>query len=284
MMVGVTVRTEAVKTDAGRLDVHEDGPVDGSPVVLLHGFPQGAYCWDAVVPALTGAGYRTVAPDQRGYSPAARPRGRAAYTLSRAVSDAAAVIDERCGGRAHVVGHDWGAAVAWRLAARHPERVRTLTAVSVPPVPAYLRAVLTSRQVLASWYIAALQLPRLPERLLADPKRFAALLRLSGQSHERAERDARALADPDALRGAISWYRALAVQPPAQDPPVTVPTLFVWSDGDVAITRQAALHAGRHVEAPFRFVELRGVSHWIPDEAPAELAELIAGHLAAHPG
>jgi pimeloyl-ACP methyl ester carboxylesterase len=279
MMVGVTVRTEAVKTDAGRLDVHEDGPVDGSPVVLLHGFPQGAYCWDAVVPALTGAGYRTVAPDQRGYSPGARPRGRAAYTLSRAVSDAVAVIDERCGGRAHVVGHDWGAAVAWRLAARHPERVRTLTAVSVPPVPAYLRAVLTSRQVLASWYIAALQLPRLPERLLADPKRFAALLRLSGQSHERAERDARALADPDALRGAISWYRALAVQPPAQDPPVTVPTLFVWSDGDVAITRQATETAHRYVTGPYRYAELRGVSHWIPEEAPDELGALLLDHL-----
>jgi pimeloyl-ACP methyl ester carboxylesterase len=279
MMVGVTVRTEAVRTDAGRLDVHEDGPVDGSPVLLLHGFPQGAYCWDAVVPGLTGAGYRTVAPDQRGYSPGARPRGRAAYALSRTVADAAAVIDERCGGRAHVVGHDWGAVVAWRLAARHPGRVRTLTAVSVPPAPAYLRSIVTSRQALASWYVAALQLPVLPERLLADPRRFAALLRRTGQSSERAERDARNLADPDALRGAISWYRALATELPAQDPPVTVPTLFVWSDGDVAITRQATETAHRHVTGPYRYAELRGVSHWVPEEAPDELATLLLDHL-----
>ncbi|MCX6463212.1 MAG: alpha/beta fold hydrolase, partial [Pseudonocardiales bacterium] len=194
-------------TQAGALDVREAGPEGGEPVLLLHGFPQGADCWDAVVPALTGAGHRTVAPDQRGYSPGARPTGRAAYALSALVADAVAVIDERCGGRAHVVGHDWGAAVGWRLAARHPERVRTLTAVSVPPPTAYARSMLTSRQALASWYFAALLLPLLPERLLSDRRRFAGILRRAGQTRERAERDARRLSDPAALRAALGWYR-----------------------------------------------------------------------------
>lgn len=268
-----------VQTQAGTLDIHEAGPADGEPVLLLHGFPQGADAWDAVVPALTGAGYRTIAPDQRGYSAGARPAGRAAYALSGIVEDAVAVIDERCGGRAHVVGHDWGAAVAWRLAARHPERVRTLTALSVPPLMAYARSVVTSRQFLASWYFAALQLPWLPERLLGDQRRFAGILQRTGQSRERAERDARRLADPAALAAAIGWYRAVPTQRSAVDPPVTVPTLFVWSDGDTAITRQATELAHTHVTGPYRYAELRGVSHWIPEEAPDQLAALLLEHL-----
>ena len=273
-----------VRTQAGPLDVHEAGPPDGPPVLLLHGFPQGADCWDAVVPALTAAGYRTVAPDQRGYSPGARPPGRSAYGLSAVTADAVAVIDERCGGRAHVVGHDWGAAVAWRLGARHPERVRTLTAVSVPPPEVHLRSMLTSRQAFASWYMAALQVPRVPEWLLGAGDRpfsrlLAGALRSSGQTRERAERDARRLADPAALAGAIAWYRGIPTERPTPPVPVTVPTLFVWSDGDTAITRQAIELAHTAVTGPYRYAELRGVSHWIPEEAPDELAALLLEHL-----
>ncbi|MDN5749129.1 MAG: alpha/beta fold hydrolase [Pseudonocardia sp.] len=283
----MTVRTAI---GPGLLDVHEAGPPDGAPVLLLHGFPQGADCWDAVVPALTGAGYRTVAPDQRGYSPGARPAGRAAYTLDALVRDAVAVIDDHAGGRAHVVGHDWGAVVAWRLAARHPERVRTLAALSVPPTAAYVRSLVTTRQFLASWYFAAFQIPWLPERVLdARGRRFSALfaaaLRRTGQSRERAERDAVRLADPAALTAALNWYRGVLVAPSrVVDPPVTVPTLFVWSDGDTALTRQCTELAHRHVSGPYRYAELHGVSHWIPEEAPEALAALLLDHLAAYPG
>lgn len=275
---------------AGELTVHVSGPADGPPVLLLHGFPQGADSWDAVLPALHDAGYRTVAPDQRGYSAGARPAGRAAYRLAALTSDALAVIAEHAGGRAHVVGHDWGAAVAWRLAARFPDAVRSLTAVSVPPVAAYARSLLTTRQVLASWYFAAFQLPWLPERLLrADGRgyspRLSAALRHSGQTRERARRDAARLADPAALTAALNWYRAVSVSDPRDaDPPVTVPTLFVWSDRDVALTRQSVELAHTHVTGPYSYAELRGVSHWIPEEAPEQLAELLLAHLAAHPG
>lgn len=275
---------------AGELTVHVSGPADGPPVLLLHGFPQGADSWDAVLPALHEAGYRTVAPDQRGYSPGARPTGRAAYRLAALTSDALAVVAEHAGGRAHVVGHDWGAAVAWRLAARHPAAVRSLTAVSVPPGAAFARSLVTTRQGLASWYFAAFQLPWLPERLLrADGRgyspRLSAALRRSGQTRERARRDAARLADPAALTAALNWYRAITVSDPRDtDPPVTVPTLFVWSDGDIALTRQSTELAHTHVTGPYAYAELRGVSHWIPEEAPAEFAELLLAHLAAHPG
>jgi pimeloyl-ACP methyl ester carboxylesterase len=287
MMAGVLTATRGGLT----FDVRSWGPPDGDPVLLLHGFPQNSTSWEAVARRLADRGYRVLAPDQRGYSPGARPQGRSAYRLPELVADALAVVDEHAGpaARVHLVGHDWGAAVAWGLATYHPDRLRTLTAVSVPPPAAFTRALVTTRQVLASWYMAAIQLPRLPERLLGAgerpySRRFVAMLRRSGQSPQAAERDAAFLADPAALTAALNWYRAMLTgRPQRASRPVTVPTLFIWSAGDVAITRQAAELTHRYVDAPLRYVELRGVSHWIPDEVPDRLADLLLEHMAEYP-
>jgi pimeloyl-ACP methyl ester carboxylesterase len=277
--------------DGLTFDVHELGPPGGDPVLLLHGFPQRGDSWHPVATRLAESGFRTLAPDQRGYSPRARPAGRDSYRLGEMVDDALAVVDQLAGpaARVHLVGHDWGAAVAWRLAARHPGRLRTLTAVSVPPPAAYLRSLVTTRQGLASWYVYAFQLPWLPERLMSAnggpfSRRFVAMLRRTGQSKEAAQRDAAGLADPAALTAAINWYRGVFPAPPGDtDPPVRVPTLFVWSDGDTAITRQSTELVHKHVAGPFRYVELRGVSHWIPEEAPDQLADLVLEHIKEHP-
>lgn len=259
-------------------NVTEAGPPDGEPVLLLHGFPQHSNSWDALVPHLTSAGYRTVAMDQRGYSPGARPVGRAAYRITELVADAAAVIDRCAGGRAHVVGHDWGAAVAWALASAEPDKVRSLTALSVPHPGAFLRAMVTSSQGLKSWYMYLFQLPWLPERLLRG--RLAEVLVRSGQSREHAERDAAGFAGAGALTAALNWYRAMPLLDPRRaNDPVRRPTLFVWSDGDVAIGRAGVDRTPSYVQAPYQFETLRGVSHWIPDEAPDALAELLVPHL-----
>jgi pimeloyl-ACP methyl ester carboxylesterase len=287
MMSGVLTATR----DGLTFDVHSWGPADGDPVLLLHGFPQNGASWDAVACRLADRGYRVLAPDQRGYSRRARPQGRRAYGLTKLAADALVVVDELVGpgGRVHLVGHDWGAAVAWRLAARHAERIRSLTAVSVPPPAAYVRSLVTTRQGLASWYVYAFQLPKLPERLLAArglrySPRLVAALRRTGQSRAAAERDAAWLAEPSALTGAINWYRAMfAERPEGADHPVQVPTLFVWSDGDTALTRQSIELVHEHVEGPFSYAELRGVSHWIPDEAPDQLAELLLEHMTEYP-
>lgn len=275
-------RVQQVTRDGLAFDVAVSGPPDGPPVLLLHGFPQRHDSWAGVVERLTAAGYRCIAPDQRGYSPGARPAGRRAYAGAELVADALAVIDSVVGSGepVHVVGHDWGAVVAWRLAARHPERVRTLTAVSVPPPRAFLGSMLRSRQALASWYMLAFQLPVLPERLVGDPGRFADWLRGSGQSAAAAARDAAAMAERGAATGGLNWYRAMPLEKPAAEPLVRAPTLFVWSDGDVAITPASTDTAHQHVSGPFRFVTLRGVSHWIPDEVPDVLAELIVEQVA----
>jgi pimeloyl-ACP methyl ester carboxylesterase len=281
-----------VTRDGLVFDLTTAGPTTGEPVVLLHGFPQSARCWDAVTPALAAAGLRTVAPDQRGYSPGARPAGPAAYGLSALVADAAAVVEatlaETGQARAHVVGHDWGAAVAWTLAGARPELIATVTGISTPPPGAFAAALRRPRQLRASWYMAAFAVPGLAERAFAVPpgERFSpALVRLlvrSGQTRERAERDAAGLADPAALTAALNWYRAIPLARSAHVRPAQVPALFVWSDGDTALTRDAADRAHAHVAGPFRYVELRGVSHWVPDEAPDALAALLLDHLAGH--
>lgn len=263
-----------VAANGARFHVATCGEPTGSPVVLLHGFPQFSDCWDGLAPLLHAQGYRTIAMDQRGYSPGARPAGVAAYRMSELVADALALLDH-VGGPAHVVGHDWGATVAWSLAMRHPDRVRTLTALSVPHAQALRDSFTRSAQILRLWYVFAIQLQGLPERFLTA-QRFAEALIRGGQSPAAARRDAGRL-HGEALTGALNWYRAAPRAP--RPVPVRVPTLYVWSDRDVAVTRAAADRCGLYVEGPFQYEVLRAVSHWIPDEAPAETAALILAHL-----
>ncbi len=255
-------------------DVTDSGPDTGDIVVLLHGFPQNRHEWDGVTPHLVAAGYRVLAPDQRGYSPGARPAGRRAYVQSQLVDDVVALIDVLGVEKVHLVGHDWGALVAWALAARHPERVRTLTAVSVPHPKAFTWA-LPRGQALKSWYMAAFQLPALPERLMTTQR----ALTLFGGTGMTADQ-VRAYVEPlgrDGLTAALNWYRALpwSLREKGYDRRSTVPTTYVWSDGDVALGRAAAAATERFVDAPYRFAVLSGLSHWIPDEAPDALAEII---------
>lgn len=269
-----------------RFDVTELGPGDGVPVLLLHGFPQTAASWEPVARRLAAAGYRVLAPDQRGYSAGARPEGRRAYRVEELVDDVLALADAAGADTVHVVGHDWGAVVAWALAALYPDRVRTLTAVSVPHPAAFVRAMATSRQGVLSWYMYFFQLPAVAERLLGRPGGLAAAARRAGQSPERARRDEAALAAKGGLRpaltGAINWYRAMPFwEHKGLGLTVGTPTLLVWSDGDVAISRAAVDGTPRWVTGPYRLEVLSGVSHWIPDETPDRLADLVLEHVRA---
>lgn len=266
--------------DGFEFDVTEGGPDDGEPVVLLHGFPQRATSWAALSPLLHAGGLRTYAPDQRGYSPGARPRGRRAYRIPRLVDDVAALC-EQIGRPVHLVGHDWGAMVGWGLAASRPDLVATLTAVSVPHPAAMTRAALTSNQAAKSWYFGLFNVPFLVDGVIrARPDAFDTALRRGGMDEGQVERFHREVVDDGALPGALAWYRALplsllSARPPAWNRKVTVPTTYVWSTRDVAITRAAAEGCARYVDADYRFVELEHASHWIPEEAPAVLAEAV---------
>ncbi len=262
-------------------DVRDSGPAGGDPVLLLHGFPQHAGSWDRVAPVLHGAGLRTLAPDQRGYSPGARPTGRRAYLLRELVDDVRALLDAARLERAHVVGHDWGAMVAWGLAAWHPDRVSTLTAVSVPHPAAFTRALVTSSQALRSSYMAFFQLPVLPEAVLraGNSARLRQLLLGSGMPAGDAEDTVARMRPAGALTAALDWYRALPLGARDAVGRVRVPTLHVWSDGDAALGRVGAEATADFVTGPYRLEVLEGVSHWVPETAADRLGELVVAHV-----
>lgn len=275
-------------TEVGRpgllFDVLDDGPLDGIPVVLLHGFPERSSCWRHVAPLLHDRGLRTLALDQRGYSPRARPRRRRDHTLARLVEDAAlltATARARTGRTPHAVGHDWGAAVAWGLAARRPSPVRSLTALSVPHPVAFGRAALRSRQLARSWYLAAFALPLLPERLAQAPGGpLDRLLARSGMSAEDLARFRREIVDDGALPGALGWYRALPL--PGAAPRagrIRIPTTMVWGDRDAAVDRWGPAHTADLVTADYELRVLPGVDHWIPTQAPRACADAVTNRV-----
>ncbi|WFR71642.1 alpha/beta fold hydrolase [Prescottella defluvii] len=263
-----------------RFDVRDEGPLGGDPVVLLHGFPQDSRSWDRLVPLLHARGFRTLAVDQRGYSPGARPRSRRAYRLAVLTRDVVALIDQHELGPVHVVGHDWGAAVAWTLAARRPDLVRTLTALSVPHPAAFVRALLTSSQIRKSWYMLAFQVPVLPERAFMAGGIGRRALLASGMTDAQADRDLEPMRERSRIRGALNWYRAMPFTTPrSTTAQVRVPTLYVWSDRDIGIGPVAARLTERYVTGPYTFETLPGVSHWIPEEAPEQVDALLGAHL-----
>ncbi|MFJ8914460.1 alpha/beta fold hydrolase [Amycolatopsis sp. NPDC102389] len=258
-------------------DVRDTGPLDGDVVVLLHGFPQTGVSWTDTAALLHERGYRTVVPDQRGYSPRARPRGRFAYRSSRLVADTVALIDTLGSGPVHLVGHDWGANVAWSTAARRPDLIRSLTTVSVPHAGAFLRAMLTSDQLLRSYYMLLFQIPWLPELAIRRrPRVLERTLAGTGMTPAQIGQVREDIVDGGALTGGLNWYRAMLLQQPAAlRARVTVPTTHVWSDGDTALSRRSAELAGQYVDAGYRLEVLTGVSHWVPEEAAATLAAII---------
>ena len=277
-----TERITSYTRDGLVFDVHDAGPVDGTPVLLLHGFPQDSRSWAALSPLLHERGYRTVAPNQRGYSPGARPRPRRAYRPSELTADVVELIEVAGLGPVHLVGHDWGAAVAWEVAAQRPDLLRSLTALSVPHPAAFVQAMFTSNQGRRSRYMLFFQLPWWPERQLSSGQTWERLLRSTGMSAEAAARDAEPMRDRAAARGALNWYRAMLLSPPRSvRAKITVPTLYVWSDRDRAIGPKGAALTPRFVAGPYTYEVLEGVSHWIPDEAPEQLDALLAGHFDA---
>lgn len=258
-------------------DVIDEGPLDGAPVVLLHGFPQRASSWAGVAERLHEKGLRTYALDQRGYSPGARPASRFAYKIDGLVSDVMALVDRIGPGPVHLVGHDWGSAVAWSVAANHPERISSLTAVSVAHPGAFAKSMLSSKQALRSYYMLLFQLPVVPEALLSRPGGPGErLLRAAGMTRSMIETFRREIVADGALRGGLGYYRSMPLSTGGFGRKVSVPTTYVWSDGDAALDRRGADLTPQFVTGPYELEVYHGASHWLPDERPAELAETIA--------
>lgn len=280
---------ERLEIDAGGLTfgARAAGPPDGRPVLLLHGFPETSWSWRGLLSTLGAAGYRAVAPDQRGYSPKARPTAIADYGLPNLVADVIDLADTLEMTTFDLIGHDWGGMVAWVTASRHAERVRSLTVLSTPH-PEALRAAVGAGgtdQAERSGYIELFQMADKPEQLLlgADGRGsgLRAMFEKTGLGPDLADEYVACLTEPGALTAALNWYRAIDGGFTHSLAPIVVPTLYIWSTGDQALGRQAAEATAEYVAGSYRFEVLEGVSHWIPEMAPDELARLVLEHLAA---
>lgn len=272
--------------DGLRFDVRDHAPddpdaADDAPVVvLLHGFPQDASAYDAVVPLLTAAGARVLVPDQRGYSPGARPPGRRPYAVPELVADVVALLDAAGAEQAHVVGHDWGGAVAWAVAAREPDRVATLTVLGTPHPAAMRAGMLRGGQVLRSSYVGFFQLPGVPERLLLadDAARLRQSLERAGLEPDRADRYVARMREPGALTAALAWYRAVPVPGGGSTRRIEVPTTYVSARRDPFFAPASVDATARHVDGSFLRVDL-DADHWLPEHRPADVASAVLGQL-----
>jgi pimeloyl-ACP methyl ester carboxylesterase len=272
--------------DLGEVRLHYVEAGDGPLVVLLHGFPDFWYSWRFQIPALVGAGFRVVAPDMRGYNLSSRPPGMRSYAPARLAADVRDLIAERGGSRALLAGHDWGAAVAWLTAIRHPQAVERLAILNVPHPRRMVSALRRpGRQLLRSWYIFFFQIPWLPERLLA-----AGDWRGLRQPFEDArpgaftpadlERYKRAWSEPGAATAMINYYRAALRWPPGGPtgrslPPVKAPTLIIWGERDRHLGSELAEPDPRDVPALERVVRLPSASHWVHHDEPDRVSELL---------
>jgi len=270
-----------------------DALVAGEPgaplVLLLHGFAESMHCWRAQVEALGDAGYRAIAPSQRGYSSGARPDARDAshYHIDRLMDDAMAIV-AACGygnQRFHLAGHDWGGSIAWALADRYSARIASLTILSRPHPNAFNRALEMpdGDQKHRSRHHTAFLEPDAADLVLADDakwlrERWAA----NGVPAAAVEKHLAVLGNKEAMLAALAWYRARgAIRGPLG--PIRVPTLYIWGDADDTVGRVAAEGTVDFVAAPYRFEILRGVGHFPADQAPDRVSELLLEHTAAHP-
>ena len=268
-----------IETNGIRLHVVQAGPKSGIPVVLLHGFPEFWYGWRHQIPALVEAGCRVIVPDQRGYNLSDKPLGAKHYRVDELVKDVIGVIDALGYEKVNLVGHDWGAVVAWTLAIKYPQRLHKLSIMNVPH-PAVMKRFLTRdlEQLRRSWYVFFFQLPWLPEAgLRAENWRGAErALRGSGKLHTFTKEDVvkykEAWAQPGAMTAMVNWYRAvIRHQPPMpQDVRVKVRTLMMWGMKDVALTHRMARPSMDYVDEG-NLILFPEATHWVQHDAAEEV-------------
>jgi pimeloyl-ACP methyl ester carboxylesterase len=253
----------------------------GMPVVLLHGFPDTSHLWRNQIAALVDAGYRAIAPDLRGRGRSERPERVESYRLTNVVADVAAIMDVLGVERAHVVGHDWGAATAWLFASLRPQQVNRLIVASVGHPST--RGKPSIEELQKGWYRLLFLFPGIEATLQQDDWYLMRTLLQSGSDLEQYLQD---LSEPGALTAGLNWYRAnLAAErlnaPPAQLPSIQAPTMGVFSTGDLYLTEDAMVRSAEFVKGPWRYERIEGVSHWIPANAPEQFNRLMLDFLQA---
>jgi pimeloyl-ACP methyl ester carboxylesterase len=268
-----------MRVDVNGVGIEFEVTGDGQPVVLLHGFPDSGRLWREQVPALAGAGFRVIVPDLRGYGASDQPAEVDAYGLPFLAGDVLGVLDHLGVERAHVVGHDWGAALAWGLGSLTPDRVDHLVALSVGHPTAFANAGYEQRE--KSWYMLLFQFRDVAEQWLSNDG-WANLRTWS--AHPDVEGVIADLERTGSLTPGLNWYRANIppeswVGPGIELPPVAAPTMGIWSTGDFALTEAQMRDSGKYVAGPWRYERLEGPGHWMQLENPDALNRLLLDFL-----
>lgn len=268
-------RVESFQREGLSFDVIDSGPLDGQPFVLLHGFPETNKSWRETSEILNQQGYRTFAINQRGYSLTAQPQKRRDYRSSALLEDINALLSI-IQQPVYLVGHDWGAVVAWDVAQRYPEKIKHLITVSVPHKAAFMRSLLSSNQLFKSYYMGLFQLPKIPEFIFEKvPKVGLALLRNSGMTEQQLQEFQHDIVDAKRLSTALNWYRGIPFSSnKTLTQPIRVPTLFIWGKHDVAIGAKSVELNKKYVQAPYKEV-IMDATHWIPVQNAKELTQFI---------
>ncbi|GAB92656.1 alpha/beta fold hydrolase [Gordonia rhizosphera] len=274
-----------VRVDVGDLTfdaaVNDVGLYNGldpsESVLLLHGFPQSKASWLPVMARLGRAGVPAIAFDQRGYSPGARPSTVADYCLENLVADVVNFCDATELERVYLVGHDWGAIVAWATTAARPDRISSLTAVSVPHPAAFAWAIASDPdQRQRSAYMDSLRDdPSMADLMTADD---GAGLRAAYEgvvADDLIERHVEVLMQPGAMASAINWYRANGDDDLAAIAPANRPTTLIWGENDVAVGAASIARCGDHVTGEYRTIRLPGITHWVPEQAPDAVVSAV---------
>lgn len=266
------------RVDSDGVGIEYEVTGEGPPVVLLHGFPDSGRLWRHQVPALAEAGFQVIVPDLRGYGRSDKPEDIEAYSLMRLAGDVMAILADLQIPRANVVGHDWGAALAWALASLVPGQVDHLVTLSVGHPATFRR---TPRQREKSWYMLLFQFPGIAERWLTEDN-WSNFRTWAG--HPDADQVISELEATGSLTPGLNWYRANVppeswVGPPLQLPPVQAPTMGVWSTGDPALTEAQMTDSAENVAGPWRYERLDGPGHWMQLDAPDQVNALLTDFL-----
>ncbi|MBI5934002.1 MAG: alpha/beta hydrolase [Chloroflexi bacterium] len=284
------MQTHFIQTNGINLHVLTDGPADGPSVILLHGFPEFSYGWRRQIPALVDAGFRVIVPDQRGYNLSDKPKGVAAYDVDVLARDVLGLFDHFGIQKAKLVGHDWGAVVAWTLAIQHPERLEKLAILNVPHPDVMTRFVWSdSAQRKKSWYVFFFQLP-FAEWILRRNNFHYLERALTGRRGSFTPEDVleykKAWSQPGALTAMLNWYRAIVRRSlrgswnPRQilARPVKVPILMMWGKRDVALSHAMARPSIELCERG-ELVMFEKSTHWVQHDAADEVNEKLLAFL-----
>lgn len=281
----MTIQFQYLATNGIRLHTALAGPEDGNPVFLLHGFPDAWFGWESQIEALAEAGFRVIAPDQRGYNLSDKPEGVASYQMDTLVADIIGLADVLGYERFNLGGHDFGAMVSWNLAMRHPERLKRLVIANVPH-PAVMQKYLRTHpsQMLKSWYAFFFQIPRLPEWFMsANNWQFLISAMPDGLTSEEQNRYRDAWSQPGAMTTMINWYRAMLRKPldSTAPPRIEVPTLVLWGQQDPHLSYGMA-PPSVELCTDGHLVTFEDATHWVLHDESAEVCQEMIKYFSAH--